>query len=85
MRAEARPFHVWLGLTLLTLLSVAFAEQGHWRSGAIVAMFGIAAVKGELVIARYMEIGRAERQWRILYRAWLAVVVLVLTTGNLVG
>lgn len=84
-RSASRPLIIWLALAGLTLLSVVFAERAHWRGIAIVAMFVIAAAKGELVLAQYMEIGAAERHWRILYRVWLGAVTMLLIAGNLFG
>ena len=84
-RLERRPAIVWLVLILLTLLSVLLAEHGHLGSGAIVAMFAIAAIKGEFVISSYMEIGRALLQWRVTYRIWLVTVPSLLALGHLIG
>ena len=76
---------VWLALLLLTLLSVGVAERTRLGPIAIVLMFAIAAVKGELVMARYMEIGHARRFWRIAYRCWLVAAFLLLAVGHVAG
>jgi uncharacterized membrane protein len=81
----ARPVAIWVALMSLTLVSVLFAERIHWGSIAIVAMFMIAGVKGELVVAHYMEVGRALPHWRVAYRVWLVAVTFMLTVAHLIS
>lgn len=81
----ARPTTIWLALAALTGLSVLLAERGHWGSLAIPAIFAIAAIKGELILRHYMDVGHAAPHWRIAYRLWLAAVTAMLIIGHLIG
>ena len=81
----ARPMAIWIALVALTLVSVLLAERIHWGGIAVVAMFLIAGAKGELVVAHYMEIGRALPHRRVAYRVWLVAVTFMLTVAHLIG
>jgi O-glycosyl hydrolase len=74
---------IWLLLMSLSLLSTLLAEGSDHAGYAIVAIFVIAAAKGDLVIMHYMEAGRAEPHWKFLYRAWLGIVTVVLISGHI--
>lgn len=74
---------VWLALIALTVLSITVAEQLTMRVLAIAAIFVIAAVKAELVMAHFMEICAAERYWLIMYSIWLVVVTMMLVIGHM--
>lgn len=74
---------VWAALIGLTFFSLAVAERLPFRSAAIVAIFGIAVLKAELVMVRYMEVGDAPQRWRALYQGWAVVVGVMLAAGSL--
>ena len=80
-----KPATIWLTLAALTMLSVLLAESAHWGALAIPAIFAIAAVKGELILRHYMEVGQAAPHWRIAYRLWLVAVTVMLIVGHLIG
>jgi hypothetical protein len=67
----------------LSLLSTLLAEGSGHAVYAIVTIFIIAAAKGDLVITHYMEAGRAEPHWKLLYRSWLGVVTVLLISGHI--
>lgn len=74
---------VWLALVALTAISVIVAERLGMREVAIVAIFVIAAIKGELILDHFMEARHAERHWPIMYGIWLIVVTVLLVGGHL--
>jgi Prokaryotic Cytochrome C oxidase subunit IV len=76
---------IWLLLMALSLLSTLVAEGSDHAVYAIVAIFVIAAAKGDLVIIHYMEASRAEPHWKFLYRAWLGIVTVLMVTGHLIA
>lgn len=78
----ALPSTIWLALAALTGLSVLLAERAHRGGFGIVA---IAAIEGELILPRYMEVGHAAPHWRIACRVWLAAVPCMLIIGHLIG
>lgn len=78
-----RPVQVWLMLMTVTLASTFVAEAVGSPGFAIVAIFLAAALKGELVMANYMETRRAGGPWRIMYRGWVAAVTAMLIAGHL--
>jgi hypothetical protein len=80
-----RPLIIWLILMGLTLISAFVAEGLNHARFAIVCIFVIAAAKGDLVIMHYMEAGRAELHWTIMYRMWLGVVTTMLIFGHVFG
>ena len=73
----------WLGLVALTLVSFAAAEGLVSHRIAVVGIFVIAAIKGQMVASRFMEVGHALPHWRTLYRVWIAGIALVLAAGHL--
>lgn len=80
-----KPTTIWIALLVLTGLSVLLAERAHWGGFAIPVIFAIAAVKGELILRQYMEVGQAAPHWRTLYRLWLVAVTAMLIIGHLIG
>jgi Prokaryotic Cytochrome C oxidase subunit IV len=74
---------IWLLLMMLSLLSTLLAEGSEHAIYAIVTIFVIAAAKGDLVIMHYMEAARAEPHWKLLYRAWLGIVTVLLISGHI--
>jgi caa(3)-type oxidase subunit IV len=77
------PRRIWLLLMVLTLLSVAIAEQIGATKIAIVAIFLISAIKADRVVVHYMEVKHAEPNWQPLYRMWTLAVAALLTVGHL--
>ncbi len=73
----------WLALVALTLLSFAAAETLHNRNLALAGFFAIAAVKGQIVASRFMEVGHALPHWRALYRVWIAGIAIMLAAGHM--
>jgi Prokaryotic Cytochrome C oxidase subunit IV len=78
-----RPSTIWLLLMALSLVSTLMAERSGHAVYAIVGIFVIAVAKGDLVIMHYMEAGRAEPHWQIMYRIWLGVVTALLIGGHI--
>jgi heme/copper-type cytochrome/quinol oxidase subunit 4 len=74
---------IWLLLMALSLLSTLLAEGSDHATYAIVTIFVIASAKADLVIMHYMEAGRAVPHWRLMYRAWLGVVTVLLISGHI--
>ena len=73
----------WLGLVALTVLSFAAAEGLVGHRLAIAGIFAIAAVKGQMVASRFMEVGHALPHWKALYRVWIAGIAILLAAGHL--
>jgi heme/copper-type cytochrome/quinol oxidase subunit 4 len=73
----------WFGLVALTLVSFAAAEGLVSHRIAVVGIFAIAAIKGQIVASRFMEVGHALPHWRTLYRVWIAGIAVLLATGHL--
>ncbi len=82
---STRLWPAWLVLTLLTLASTRVGGASGLSKVAIVALFGIAALKANLVLETFMEAPRAERHWRWLYRVWIAAVTLIVVTGFMIS
>ena len=74
----------WLGLTALTVLSFASAESLIDHRIALAAIFALAAIKGQIVASRFMEVGHAQPHWRTLYRVWIVAIAAVLAAGNII-
>ncbi len=73
----------WLALVALTLASFATAEVLHNRNLALAGIFAIAAVKGQIVASRFMEVGHALPHWKALYRVWIAGIAVMLAAGHM--
>lgn len=73
----------WFGLVALTLVSFAAAEGLVSHRLAVVGIFAIAAIKGQIVASRFMEVGHAQPHWRTLYRVWIAGIAVLLAAGHL--
>ncbi|WP_068071544.1 cytochrome C oxidase subunit IV family protein [Novosphingobium lentum] len=74
---------VWLILVGMTIGSTLLAEESAHARFAIAAIFLIAAIKSELVLTNYMEAGRAEPQWRWLYRLWITAITVLMIGWHL--
>ena len=72
----------WLGLVTLTLVSFAAAEGLVSHQVAVVGIFAVAAIKGQIVANHFMEVGHALPHWRTLYYVWIAGIALVLAAGH---
>jgi hypothetical protein len=72
----------WLGLVALTLVSFAAAEGLVSQRVAVVGIFAVAAIKGQMVATHFMEVGHALPHWRTLYHVWIAGIALVLAAGH---
>jgi hypothetical protein len=73
----------WLGLMALTLVSFAAVEGLVSHRIALAGIFAIAAIKGQMVASRFMEVGHALPHWRALYRVWIVGIALVLAAGHM--
>jgi Prokaryotic Cytochrome C oxidase subunit IV len=73
----------WLGLVALTVLSFAAAEGLVGHRLALAGIFAIAAIKGQVLASRFMEVGHALPHWRALYRVWIVAVAILLAAGHL--
>jgi heme/copper-type cytochrome/quinol oxidase subunit 4 len=82
-RWSPRASTILLLLMALSVLSTVMAEGSDHAMYAVVAIFVIAVAKADLVIMHYMEAGRAERHWLIMYRAWLGIVTVLLISGHI--
>jgi hypothetical protein len=76
--ARSRLTHIWIFLSVVTLISwrvAALHSPGARAADAIgaVAIAGIACVKCGLVLWRFMEVGRAPAWLRRTCLTWLAV------------
>lgn len=83
------PFNrVWLALGIATLVSYGLGEQhaGHaLQAWAVAAVFGLALLKGWLVIDVFMGLRNAPTLWRRVVLGWLLCVTLILTTISLLA
>ena len=73
----------WLGLVALTVLSFAAAEGLVSHRIALGGIFAIAAIKGQVVASRFMEVGHALPHWRALYRVWIIGIAILLAVAHL--
>lgn len=82
---ERQMTRTWLLLVVLTLLSVAVAEYAGSHAAMLLAVFGVAIVKGQIVAARFMETVHARPVWRSLYHSWILLIGLLLLGGHLLA
>jgi hypothetical protein len=72
---EGRIAPVWLGLTLVTLISWWISTGGHtgWSPNlaASMAVVIIAVIKARFVLREFMELGHASRWLRVLSDVWV--------------
>lgn len=73
----------WLGLVALTLLGALLAETGHAGWLLALAVAGAIAIKGALVIDRYMDMPTARSSFRLALYAFagLLALLVLLTQG----
>ncbi len=70
----------WLDLVLLMLLLATGAtwwlgEQGAAGTTAMLIMFGIAGMKGTLIVLEFMALRCVKVMWPLLLLGWLLVVL----------
>lgn len=73
-----RAFAIWVFLIAATGLAWAVAERGMGGPAIMALLFGLAFVKGALVILDYMAIRHAPVLWRALTLGWLAIVCILI-------
>jgi len=79
------PLGVWLGLMILSLVSVDVAAGGRFGRFAVGLIFLVGAIKILLVMIHFMELGHAARHWQRLYGLWLVIATTLLIAGHLAG
>lgn len=80
-----RLWALWAVLIAATGLSAALGESadGHPGAWAVVAVLGLAGLKGALILLDFMELRHAPALWRRGLLGWLAVVLAVLLVATL--
>jgi hypothetical protein len=75
-----RLWALWAVLIAATGLSGALGESAGGRPGtwAVVAVLGLAGLKGALILLDFMELRHAPALWRRLLLGWLAGVLALL-------
>lgn len=81
-RPEPQPIHatptralgVWVFLIAATLVTWFVGERGAHGPAIVALMFGLAFVKGSLIILEFMALRRAPLMWRLLTLGWLSSV-----------
>ncbi|MCL2830551.1 MAG: cytochrome C oxidase subunit IV family protein [Betaproteobacteria bacterium] len=76
---------VWLVLVLATISTFELGEHGAAGVKALAAIFGLAWIKGQLVIFDFMELRHAPLFWRIVVGGWLCVVVGIIALAYWIG
>jgi heme/copper-type cytochrome/quinol oxidase subunit 4 len=74
----------WIGLIVLTLVSFVAAETLIDRRIALACIFAIAALKGQMVASRFMEVGHALPHWNAMYRVWIVGIAIILVVGHII-
>ncbi|HRD35327.1 MAG TPA: cytochrome C oxidase subunit IV family protein [Rhodocyclaceae bacterium] len=70
----ARALGVWVFLIAATLVTWLVGERGAHGPAIVALMFGLAFVKGSLIILEFMALRRAPLMWRLLTLGWLSSV-----------
>ncbi len=75
-----RLWALWAVLIAATGLSVVLGEsaRGHLGAWAVVAVLGLAGLKGALIVLDFMELRDAPVLWRRLLLGWLGGVLALL-------
>ena len=79
---------IWLTLLLATGVTYWLGESGLSGSAGmapVLLMFGMAFVKGFLVIYDFMELRHAPRMWRVLLVGWLILVTSMIVLAYWIG
>jgi len=75
----------WLTLVGLTGASTFFAETGHAGWPLTLVVTGLIAIKGRLVIERYMEMATALRGLRLALYTFLGITTLLVLLSHGTG
>ncbi|MBL8444481.1 MAG: cytochrome C oxidase subunit IV family protein [Zoogloeaceae bacterium] len=70
----ARALGVWTFLIAATLVTWLVGERGAHGPAVVALMFGLAYIKGSLIILEFMALRRAPLMWRMLTLGWLTSV-----------
>ncbi len=73
-----RAFAIWVFLIAATGLAWAVGERGMGGPAIVTLLFGLAFIKGSLVILDYMAIRHAPLFWRGLTLGWLGAVCILI-------
>ncbi len=78
---------IWLALLAATFVTFWLGESGLSGTGLlpVLVMFGLAYMKGLLVIWHFMELRHAPFLWRALMVGWLTLIVVVIVLAYLAG
>lgn len=79
---------IWLALLLATGVTYWLGESGLSGSAGmapVLLMFGMAFIKGFLVIYDFMELRHAPRMWRVLLVGWLIFVTSMIVLAYWIG
>lgn len=79
---------VWLVLLLATAITYWLGESGATSqagSTAVFAMFGLALLKGHLVIYDFMELRHAPAKWKAALMSWLTFVLGMILLAYWIG
>jgi hypothetical protein len=79
---------IWLALLFATGVTYWLGESGLSGSAGmtpVLLMFGMAFVKGFLVIYDFMELRHAPRMWRVLLVGWLTFVTSMIVLAYWIG
>jgi anaerobic C4-dicarboxylate transporter len=85
---KSTPNLVWLVLLLATAITYWLGESGTTRqagSQAVLIMFGLAWLKGYLVIAEFMELRQAPLKWQAALLGWLSFVLGMILLAYWIG
>ena len=71
---------VWLFLMLATIASTWWlSKDGVAPAAGSLAIVAIAAFKVRLVLLHFMELRGAPRPWRLIFEAWVLIVLAAIT------
>lgn len=79
---------IWIILLLATATTYWLGESGlSGRAGMtpVLVMFGMAFIKGLLVIYDFMELRHAPRLWKLLLVGWLVFVTSMIVLAYWIG
>ena len=79
---------VWLVLILATGITFWLGQNGPVNAlgmGPVLVMFGLAFIKGLLVVEDFMGLRRAPLMWRLLMLGWLGGVTALIVLAYWLG
>ena len=79
------PPFVWAILVIATGVTFAIGQQMAPNRGLILLVFGLAFIKGSLVILDFLELRHAPALWRRIVLGWLLVVIAGIVATYLKG